>query len=241
MPRRLVDQGRLAAQHPFAAQVHVGIEVRLIGEEQLGAAEMGCRPQQGVLAHEGGASLSVGFDQALLGALEHEVQTVQVVQAATATERVSEPTLHKLTHHLPIPIRQVDARRRRWRLDRRLQLGLLLTAQGGGDPPVCSNIRPAGPACRKFANHSPIVCGSRSSASATRAADQPSASSHRACQRSRSRGVGARYIRSRTAFRSNFHCFNLPSTSFITRPRHVLSSPTAYRRGPACSTLALVF
>jgi hypothetical protein len=51
------------------------------------------------------------------------------------------------------------------------------------------------PARRESAIHSPIVCESRSKASATWAADQPSASSRTACQRSRSRGVGARYIR----------------------------------------------
>src|SRR6266849_9341355 len=125
-------------------------------------------------------------------------------------------------------------------LDRSLQLGLLLTAQGGGDPPVCSNMSAAGPASRKLASHSPIVCGSRSSASATCTADQPSASSHSACQRSRSRGVGARYTRCRTALRSNFHRFSTSRISSIAGPRHLLPAAQAYRDHPAYSILALV-
>jgi hypothetical protein len=133
----------------------------------------------------------MGFDQAFLGAFEHEIQAVEVVQAATATERVAEPTLDEFAHHLPVPVSQLDASRRRRRLDGGFQLGLLLAAEGGGEPPVCSNLSPAGPACWKFANHSLMVCGSRSSATATCAADQPSASSHSACQRSRSHGLGS--------------------------------------------------
>ena len=45
--------------------------------------------------------------------------------------------------------------------------------------------------------HVPMVWGSRSSASATAEEAQPWAKSQRACHRSRSRGVGARYMRSR--------------------------------------------
>ena len=67
---------------------------------------------------------------------------------------------------------------------------------------MCATATLAGPSRQNPARHSPIVCRSRSSAPATAAAVQPRASSHSACQRSRSRGVGARYTSVRTAARS---------------------------------------
>jgi hypothetical protein len=50
----------------------------------------------------------------------------------------------------------------------------------------------------KSVNQSPTVCISRSSISAIFDAGHPCASSHSACQRSRSHGVGGRHMRSRT-------------------------------------------
>ena len=76
----------------------------------------------------------------------------------------------------------------------------------GGEPPVCSNIRAAGPPSPKADAHRPMVCGSRSRASAVAAAVQPWASSSMAYQRSRSRGVGARIIRLRKSFTPICHC-----------------------------------
>ena len=69
--------------------------------------------------------------------------------------------------------------------------------EGGGEPPDCSKPRAVGPALPKAVTHVPMVWGSRSSASATAEEVQPWAKSQRACHRSRSRGVGARYMRSR--------------------------------------------
>jgi len=106
--------------------------VRFVGKEELGAGGLRHRAQQRVLANEGGPALSVGFDQALLGPLEHEIQAVQVVQTATAAERAAEAALHELPDHLPVPVGQVDASGRRRRLDGRFQFGLLLAAKSGG-------------------------------------------------------------------------------------------------------------
>ena len=75
-----------------------------------------------------------------------------------------------------------------------------------GEPPDCSNIRAAGPPSPKADAHRPMVCGSRSSASAVAAAVQPWASSQTAYHRSRPRGVGARIIRRRKALASISHC-----------------------------------
>jgi hypothetical protein len=82
----------------------------------------------------------------------------QVLQATTAAERAPELMLNEFAHHLPVPIGQLDPGSRWWCLDSGFQCGLLLAVEGGGDPPVCSKLRPVGPACRKVVNHSPIVC-----------------------------------------------------------------------------------
>src|SRR6185369_138653 len=143
----------------------------------------------------------------------------------------------ELPHDLPVPIAQVDPRLAGRRLDRLLYLSLLPLVEGGGDPPLCSKPRPAGPRSRNTASHSPIVCASRSSASATRAADQPRATNQTACHRSRSRAVGAWYIRSRTRCSSSFQA---SSQSSIAQPRGTARFRQAYRIDPADFTLALV-
>ena len=120
-------------------------------------------------------------------------------------------------------------------------------SQGRGGTPVCSNIKAVGPPSPKADAHRPMVCGSRSSASAVAAAVQPCASSKMAYQRSRSLGVGARIIRRRKALASICHCFRNRSISLtpITNPSHLqrpanpvlpsnLPHPSAY------FTLALV-
>jgi hypothetical protein len=53
--------------------------MRPIGEQQLSPIACAGSTQQGVLRDEGTSSLGVGFDQAPLGGLEHEVQTVEMV------------------------------------------------------------------------------------------------------------------------------------------------------------------
>ncbi len=113
--------------------------------------------------------------------------------------------LDKSPYHFPVPVRQVDACLFGQSLHRSLQLGLLDPVEGGGDPPLCSKTRAVGPLSLKAATHAPMVWGSRSSASATAEAVQPWAKSQRPCHRSRSRGVGARYIRSRTSLTSSCH------------------------------------
>src|SRR5205823_10970938 len=189
------------------------------------------------LAHEARPPPRIRLQQALLGALEHEAQPVQIVPATASPQRDPEPPADELAHDLPVPVRQVEACLPRRRLDRCLQPGLLPPVEGGGEPPVCSKANAAGPFRPNAASHSPIVCGSRSSASATWAADQPRATSQSACHRSRSRGVGARYMRSRAWRASKCHCSNNPS---IAEPRRVLPSRRAYRGDPAAFTLALV-
>ena len=94
------------------------------------------------------------------------------------------------------PAKVVDAEHRR------LQLLPLPLVKRGGEPPDCSNIRAAGPPSPKADAHRPMVCGSRSSASAV----QPWASSQTAYHRSRGVGVGARIIRRRKALASISHC-----------------------------------
>src|SRR6185312_16165340 len=111
--------------------------------------------QERVLPDEDRPTLRVRFQQPLLRPFQHEAEPMQVVQAATASERHPEPLTDILPHHLPIPVPQVDPHVS-WRsLDRCLYLGLLLRVEGGGEPPLCSKVRPAGPRSRKTASHSP--------------------------------------------------------------------------------------
>src|SRR3954447_6257746 len=232
-----VDQGRLALQDPFSAQIDIGVEVGLVGEEDLRPGRRRRGPQERILAHELRPTHRVGLQQPFLGLLEHEAQAMQVVQAATPTERQVEALPDELPHDLPVPVAQVDPDCPWRRLDCRLYLSLLPLVEGGGEPPLCSKVRPTGPRSRRTASHSPIVCASRSSASATRAADQPRATSQTACHRSRSRAVGAWYIRSRTWYSSSFQA---SSQSSIAAPRGSLRFRQAYRVHPAGFTLALV-
>ena len=58
-------------------------------------------------------------------------------------------------------------------LYRLFQLLPLRLVKGGGEPPACSNIRAAGHPSPKADAHRPMVCGSRSSASAVAAAVKP--------------------------------------------------------------------
>ena len=122
---------------------------------------------------------------------------------------------HVFRRQFPIPIRQVNAHLLGRPLDCSLQLGLLVPVEGGGDPPLCWKARAVGPWSLKAATHVPMVWGSRSNASATATVVQPRAKSQRACHRSRSRGVGARYIRSRTSPISSCHRSRSCAMSFI--------------------------
>ncbi len=92
-------------------------------------------------------------------------------------------------------------RRQACRTPRKLGPHGLLPLQEGDDAPRGG----MGPAELGAVTHVPVVWRSRSSASATADAVQPWAKSHRACHRSRSRGVGARYMRSRTPPTSSCH------------------------------------
>ena len=89
------------------------------------------------------------------------------------------------------------------------------------EPPGFSSPRLLG--LSRAAAHRPMVCGSRSSASAVPAAVQPCASSKMAYHRSRSLGVGARIIRRRKALASICHCSRNQSISLtpITNPSHL--------------------
>ena len=102
------------------------------------------------------------------------------------TPQRSETYCRTTFQYQPIPVGQFDTRRG-WRLlHHPFQLLLLRLVKGGGEPPVCSKIKAAGPPSPKAAAHRPIVCGSRSSASAVAAALKPWASSSMAYHRSRS-------------------------------------------------------
>ena len=87
-----------------------------------------------------------------------------------------------------------------------LYLNSALTYPCQGEPPVCSSIKAAGPPSPKADAHRPMVCGSRSRASAVADAVQPWASNQTACQRSRSRGVGASIIRRCRSLAFISHC-----------------------------------
>jgi len=135
--------------------------------------------------------------------------------------------------HFPIPIGQADAHGLRQFLHRPFQRRLLRFPEGGGEPPVCSKIRAAGPPSPKAAAHLPMVCGSRSSALATAEAVHPWASSQTACQRSRSRGVGARISLLCTSLAHISHCSRNPSiplTPFTIPSRNLKSYLQSFLR-----------
>ena len=137
------------------------------------------------------------LEQALLGTPQDESQPVQIVQTTAAAQLDSKPFRDKLAppSNTSWPVRCPPLRQL---LHGCPQIRLLRLPKGGGEPPVCSNIKAVGPPSPKADAH-PMVCGSRSSASAVAAAVQPCASSKMAYQRSRSLGVGARIIRRRKA------------------------------------------
>ena len=122
--------------------------------------------------------------------------------------------------HFPVPVGQFDARHGRLFRHRLLQLRLLHLAEGGGEPPDCSKIKASGPPLPKAAAHLPMVCGSRPKACAVPEAVHPWASSQMACQRSRSRGAGARISRRCKSLASICHCSRNRSISLtpITNP-----------------------
>ena len=198
-------QRRLSLEHPFPPQVRIGSEMGLISEEDLCPHLLCLGQQRGIRRHEGFPFDFVGLKKMLLRPLQDKTQAVEVVQATAAGQRAPEAFLDKSPHHFPVPIRQVDACLFGQRLDRSLHLGLLVSVEGGGEPPDCSKSRAAAPPLPKAVTHMPMVWESRSSASATADAVQPWAKSQRACHRSRSRGVGDRYMRLRTSPTSSCH------------------------------------
>jgi len=62
-------------------QVHVRVEVRLVGVEVLGPAPVGLDVQPGIRGHEGVPLGLIRLEQLLLGALDHQAQPIQVVLA----------------------------------------------------------------------------------------------------------------------------------------------------------------
>ena len=220
-----IHQRWFSFQNPLGAQVSIGSEVGLVNEEYLRSTRLSLLTQLTVVGNEGLALSLISFDQPLLRTLEDEPQPVQVVQATASAQPHSKALCHEGPHRLPVPVRRCDSTLAWWPLHCRLQLGLLPSAEGGGEPPVCSKLRPSGPLSRKAATHLPMVWASRSRALATCPDDQPRANSHSACQRSRSRGVGARYIRSRTSPSSNCHCSRSVTMLFMVNPRHLFASP----------------
>ena len=86
---------------------------------------------------------------------------------------------------------------------RPFQLLLLRLVMDGGEPPVCSNIKAAGPPSPKTEADRPMVWGSRSGDCAVTDDVQPWANSKMAYHRSR--GVGARIIHRRKSLTSIRH------------------------------------
>ena len=70
---------------------------------------------------------------------------------------IPEALRDKLPHHFPVPVGQFDARHIGQLLHRLLQLRLLFLAEDGGEPPVCSKIKAAGPPSLKAVAHLPMV------------------------------------------------------------------------------------
>ena len=198
-------QGWCATWRPQPGQLGISTQVGFVHEHDRGASLLGSADKIRVRAHEGSPLVRIGLDELLLGTLAHEVEPVQLAQTAAAAHGLIELLAHELADRLPGPGGGWDAGLTWWLPHRCGEGRLLLRIQGGGEPPLCAKALPAGPWVRKHRSQSPIVCASRSSARATRAALQPWLASHSACQRSRSRAVDARYIWSRAMASSRPH------------------------------------
>ena len=149
--------GWLSPQHPLAPQLGVHTEVGLVGEEYLGPGPPGLLRHGGVFRHEGFPFLRISLEQPFLGALERESQPVQIVQASAAAQADTEALREELTHHLPVPVGEFDARLGGQLLYRCFQIRLLCFAEGGGEPLDCSKIKAVGPPSPKAAAHLPMV------------------------------------------------------------------------------------
>jgi hypothetical protein len=238
-----VDEGRLTLEHPLAAEIAVGSEQRLVGEEDQSAGPLGLGAEALIEDHEGVALQRIGLEQSLLRPLEHEAEPMEVAQTTAPSKRLIEVLRNELADDLPVPVGKLEPDLLRGPLDRRLQLGLGCLVEGGGEPPVCSKASAAGPSSEKASSQLPIVWASRSRASATWAWESPRDSSQRACQRSRSRGLGARYTASRT--RRTSICQRSKSATIsliggISRPRQWNLSKQAYHVHPVVLTLDLL-
>jgi hypothetical protein len=128
-----VSEGWLPTQYAFGSQLNISPELGFIHEEDLGASRLSFNAQPGIRREKGVPFLSIGFQQTLLGLLQHEAKPVQVVQAAAATQLPAKVLLDEQVYHLPVPIRQVDLCRSRCGPHRCLQLGLLCRVEDGGD------------------------------------------------------------------------------------------------------------
>ena len=97
-----------------------------------------------------------------------------------------------------------------------------------GGSRLCPKARAAGPHWRKTPRQPPSVWASRFSASVIWRGRLAQTRNRRACQRSRSRGVGARYMRSRNAFTSSCRCATRANTSFIAASHHPIGWPVVW-------------
>ena len=223
-----LHQRWLTPRHPLAPQFGVGPEVGLVGKECPGSGpcsgSLGLIPPGSVLRHKGLTLGLIRLQQPLLGPLQDEsqaVRAVQVVQATAAAQADAKPLRDKPVHHPPVPVGQFQLASSSWPVPvGQFQLASsswpapaspapppstppVASRQGRGEPPLCSNINVLGPLCPKAATHRPMVCGSRSKASA---ADQrqlmlPACCVKRKCYRNSDPAVGSNRAASDAAVR----------------------------------------
>ena len=203
-------------------QISIGLKVGLVSEEYLGSTASGGRRQSHILRHKGFPPRWVCLEQPHLGTLQHKPQPVLVVPVRlrrTPAQRETEAVIHKPAYRPPIPVGCLDAGLPGRFMHRRLQLGLLLPAQRGGNLPTAQMTTlwdnppqtswPIGLWCE----HPDPTPGLPPSPSIPRvkhgAGSGPAAIRHRrTCHLSLARGVDARYIRRRTSASSICHCSN---------------------------------
>ena len=155
--------------------------------------------------------------QTFLGALEHESQTVEVVQATAAAQADAQTFQDKLPYHFPVPVGQFDAPRG-GQLPHRLSPAA--PRRGRGGIPRTARNQGCRTAFAEGGGPSANGVGVPFQGLGHRRTRPALGSSNRAYHPSRSRGVGDRIIRRRKSLASICHCSRNRSISLtpITTP-----------------------